>query len=513
MKLAAQLTLAALLPPLAAADAPASSVAPAHAEAGAEGRAQDAQNESVQETQKARPTAIFCPFNRADELLPDTLELTLRVPRPQGLSPLTSFLDDEELRHLKATDAAGPLPLRSAFVSPDDPTGASTLTLTFERPTVGDLLKLEGTLQLPMYAGKQKSAPLSCASSFQHEGITFRISRVNNRLTIELDEREAVFVDDIQLITAQKSLGIFDGSFGCSSDGTHSYSFDTETPNDACDLVVTTYTGLCTVPAHISAQLRLPALLNNTASPNNKQSEPTNGDSAPAAAFLPPQQARLSSLNGPLNRRSGSTSGTFVLRYTVTVPRGMRNLTPLGNEAARKLKIADSIGPIAPAMLRISQLDDSDEISMELYLKRLPVGEQLVISGPMELPLSTGEQVCEPQSCLRSFRLNGVTFRISHEDGGLRVRLSERDSRRLQSLQLAPPQQSPVSPSSIRHSGTTCCYNFNAAPPFDDHRLLITMYTGLCTLPVTFDTRLRLPAALSHPTSDEASQEPPLPRE
>ena len=517
MKLSALLLLAALLPPLAAADAPASSVAPAHAEAGAEGRAQDAQNASVQETQKARPSAIFCPFNRADELLPDTLELTLRVPRPQGLSPLTSFLDDEELRHLKATDAAGPLPLRSAFVSPDDPTGASTLTLTFERPTVGDLLKLEGTLQLPMYAGKQKSAPLSCASSFQHEGITFRISRVNNRLTIELDEREAVFVDDLQLITGQKSLGIFDGSFGCSSDGTHSYSFDTETPNDACDLVVTTYTGLCTVPAHISAQLRLPALLNNTASPNNKQSEPkaepTNGDSAPAAAFLPPQQARLSSLNGPLNRRSGSTSGTFVLRYTVTVPRGMRNLTPFGNEAARKLKIADSIGPIAPAMLRISQLDDSDEISMELYLKRLPVGEQLAITGLMELALSTGEQICEPQSCLRSFRLNGVTFRISHEDGGLRVRLSERDSRRLQSLQLAPPQQSPVSPSSIRHSGTTCCYNFNAAPPFDDHRLLITMYTGLCTLPVRFDTRLRLPAALNDPKSDEDNQEPILPRE
>lgn len=269
----------------------------------------------------------------------------------------------------------------------------------------------------------------------------------------------------------------------------------------------------------LAAQLTLAALLPPLAAADAPGRAATDAaDAAPAASapspdILPPQQARLASLSGPLNRRSGSTSGTFVLRYTVTVPRGMRNLTPLGNEAARKLKIADSIGPIAPAMLQISQSDDSDEISVYLYLKRLPVGEQLVISGPMELPLSTGEQVCEPQSCLRSFRLNGVTFRISHEDGGLRVRLSERDSRRLQSLQLAPPQQSPVSPSSIRHSGTTCCYNFNAAPPFDDHRLLITMYTGLCTLPVTFDTRLRLPAALSHPTSDEASQEPPLPRE
>lgn len=265
----------------------------------------------------------------------------------------------------------------------------------------------------------------------------------------------------------------------------------------------------------LAALLLLAALLPPLAAadaPGRAATDATDA-SAPAPDILPPQQARLASLSGPLSRRSGSTSGTFVLRYTVTVPRGMRNLTPLGNKAARDLLIADSIGAIAPAMLRISQLDDSDEISVYLYLKRLPVGEQLVISGPMELTLSTGKQVCEPQSCLRSFRLNGVTFRISHEDGGLRVRLSERDSRRLQSLRLAPPQQSPVSPSSIRHRGTTCCYNFNAAPPFDDHRLLITMYTGLCTLPVTFDTRLRLPAVLSNPTSDEASQEPPLPRE
>ncbi|HIX20701.1 MAG TPA: hypothetical protein H9862_08895, partial [Candidatus Akkermansia intestinigallinarum] len=181
-------------------------------------------------------------------------------------------------------------------------------------------------------------------------------------------------------------------------------------------------------------------------------------------------------------------------------PAPLQQLKTIGDDGERQL-----------ARVQVSQEPDAAIAELTLIYRSLTAGEQLDLRGEVPLFIRSGELVCEPQSCRSSFSLDGIDFRVSRQEGGLCVQVDGSDALRIKSFKLLSPQGETTSYDLPNPADDSVIYFFDTPTSSDDDRLAVTLYTDLKILPVRFDTRLRLPAALSHPTSDEASQEPPLP--
>lgn len=217
---------------------------------------------------------------------------------------------------------------------------------------------------------------------------------------------------------------------------------------------------------------------------------------------LPPVKAKPVFISCPMEERGESSSpNNLRLQFVVDLPRNCDEAF-ISDEYAdgRGIKISDSTG-IKPIERVFSDTrDENSRTEILVESPSVPTGRQLKIEGRLPLTLCFGEQSFEPQSCLKSFRLDGVTFRVSFKDDELGVRISKRNAVRVKDIRLLTPdgEQSDEWRTMSDEQGQT--YYFSATPPLDDYALRVTMYAAICTLPVEFDTRLRLPVLIEEPS-------------
>ena len=470
---------------------------------------------------------VTCPASRGDAIPPDRLRLSFNITPPADSGDVRTPGPQDFERCLQVRDASGTRAVTSAFISSaffnssvrrQDSTIPAEINVSSSPAPLGELLHIEGEVMLTLCNGEQACEPQSCLRSFRLNGITFRVRHEGDQLDVRLSPRDALRVKGVELLIPEGKSSR--GGRGYNADGTL-YFFDVEPPLDDYRLAITLYTDIRTLPVRFDTRLRLPVELNDQESETRsaERNEPSPDSAAsPAPAEipkLPPVTAEPVSVGCFICREVGEWDmRSPVLKFQISPPVFNGELAaPCTLAPLQQLKTIGDDGERQLARVQVSQEPDAAIAELTLIYRSLTAGEQLDLRGEVPLFIRSGELVCEPQSCRSSFSLDGIDFRVSRQEGGLCVQVDGSDALRIKSFKLLSPQGETTSYDLPNPADDSVIYSFDTPTSSDDDRLAVTLYTDLKILPVRFDTRLRLPAALSHPTSDEASQEPPLPRE